>query len=284
MANEKEYLPTSQIAKTALRLRSGDVILLAVEHTMQPYFTNDYLKTGKSLESSNLDRFIVKMNKKPIDGTTTSVRANLPADQVVGLWVLSEHIYKDVRLAPISAAQATQEAVKNTIATSLKNSNVTLCLDKALAAAKKAGSDVILLSEAKKELFALPGVIAAPIAKEYFEKYSKPVFLYAPPAKYFSTKNDDGENECYEISVSYHATNRMPIQIVIKNFWAPVDRKPDNTTQIMMSKAHDTKMVTTWMSLDEWFCTISKIKACWDEYATASFTYRYRKSLVRSTD
>ena len=34
MANEKEYLPTSQIAKTALRLRSGDVILLAVEHTM----------------------------------------------------------------------------------------------------------------------------------------------------------------------------------------------------------------------------------------------------------
>lgn len=280
MANEKEYIPTSQIAKTALRTKSGDVTLLAVEHTVQPYYSSDYLASGRSLEVSNLDRFIIKANKKPSSGQTISVRANLPAEQVAGLWALSDQVYRDMRLAAYSSNPVTQSALERTIESSIKESGLFTHIDRALDGARKSGVDTTAISEVKKNCLALPSKISAPLVKEYFEKYTKPVILYSSPAKYFSNKNDNDENECYELSVSFTATNRMPIQIVIKNYWAPINRKPDNTTQIMLSKAHDAKTVMTWMSLDEWFCTISNIKAFWDEYTTASFTPRYRKSLV----
>ena len=83
--NMSEYRYTPQITSSNMRLKDGSNIVFAAEHTFPEYFLQDYLKEGASLELSGLDRFILRMNKKPKEGATISVDANLPMSNVTAL-------------------------------------------------------------------------------------------------------------------------------------------------------------------------------------------------------
>ena len=72
----------------------------------------------------------------------------------------------------------------------------------------------------------------------------------------------------------------MPIQVTIENFIAPVQQQADRTMQIQLSKKHDSKTVSFWLSVKDWFEFIDEIKSKRDSYLTASFTNSFRKSLI----
>lgn len=207
-----EYRYTPQITSSNMRLKDGSNIVFAAEHTFPEYFLQDYLKEGASLELSGLDRFILRMNKKPKEGATISVDANLPMSDVAPLWTLSEQIFKDSILTP--------------------------------------------------------------------GKYNEVVTLYNPPAKFKRTKTSNDENYCFSIKITYNSANRMPIQVTIENFIAPVQQQADRTMQIQLSKKHDSKTVSFWLSVKDWFEFIDEIKSKKDSYLTASFTNSFRKSLI----
>lgn len=123
-------------------------------------------------------------------------------------------------------------------------------------------------------------VISEQILKNDFFSSSdkKEKTIYSPPDKYFSEKNDKDERLCYSITVTYNPENRMPVQVEIKNYWAPLKSMPGGTTQIVKSQSHDEKAVKMWLSLNDWFDMIVHVKNLWDEYATASFTPRLTRS------
>lgn len=210
-----EYRYTQQVASANMKTKDGSNVVFAAEHTFPEYFLQSFLESGASLEMSGLDRFILRMNKKPQSGATIMLTANLPMSDVGALWTLSEQIYKDSILEP----------------------------------------------------------------KKYSERQS--IEIYAPPAKFRRTKTpDEKENECYTIKIVYNPNNRMPIQITMENFLAPVNRMPDKTVQIQLSQAHNKKSVNIWLRIQDWFEFIDALKSERDAYLTASFTNRFRKSLI----
>ena len=248
----EKYVST-QIAKEAMKTKGGDRVLLAVEHRFDEYYKPEFATTAGTLETSGLDRFVFRINKKPQKGETISVKANIPATDVMGIYALSEEVFKNISLNAFSAPGTEQKIIKS----------VESVLEKT-----KASDD-------------FKNKLADDIAKTVLSNLSgDEVVIYAPADKYFRAKNDKEEYLCYSIKITCRPQNRMPIQITIKNYWAPVRFLPDGTTQIEISKAHDDQTAMIWLQLSKWFSLISHIKDLWAEYQTASFSSRFKRSLI----
>lgn len=200
---------STQVASAKISLKSGNKVVLAVDHYFEKYFQKDFTEGLGSLELSGLNRFVLKAISKPPSGPTTQVKANLPVKDIMRVYILSEQLLKN----------------------------------------------------------------------DFFSRDKKEKAIYSPPDKYFSETNDKGERLCYSISVMYNPENRMPVQVDIKNYWAPLNNMPGGTTQIIKSQMHDEKSVKMWLSLNDWFDMIAHIKNLWFEYAISSFTPCFMRSL-----
>lgn len=103
--------------------------------------------------------------------------------------------------------------------------------------------------------------------------------IYAPPTKYFRQTDEKGHNLCYTLNVKYSKNNRIPIQVTIENFYAPLKVMDGGTTQIMFKEGHDKVITSTWLTVEEWFDFISHLESCWKQYNNASFEARFKNSL-----
>ncbi len=207
-----EYYST-QVAKIVTRNKEGSK-LMAFEHSFDKFFQDDYAKTGKTLEPSGLERYIIKVNDKKNTGTV-SFRANLPCQELDRLYKLS----------------------------------------------------------------------AVLMENETFARETKDVCFYSPPVKYHrGFDNDKGYSLCYSLKISYQAAMKAKIKIEVKNFYAPVKKMPDQTTQIQMSNIVDEKNVAMYITTNEWFDTISHLYKTWNSYSISAFEKKLQRSFLPVTN
>lgn len=211
----KEFI-NRQIGKAAVTLKSGDTVLLGVEHAFNSELNDRKKLVHKpysSLEPSGLQRYVFRLNKKSkTAGTTTSVKANLPCSAIHRVF----HGIEQISDAEFFGTKAPENAV-----------------------------------------------------------------IYKADNKFFREQNaDKTKNLCYEMKIIWDKSKKYPVWITIDNFFAPLNKLPGGTVNIVKDQTEAKKSVTMFLSLEQAYELFNHLDKCWDDYRQASFDTNLEHSLL----
>ena len=86
-------------------------------------------------------------------------------------------------------------------------------------------------------------------------------------------KREDGKCFCYEATVTLTSTDDYPVNVQIKNFYAPVKQMDGGLLNIMFKETDQKSVVNNEMklSVDQWLAVVKKMVRDRNEYETISY-------------
>ena len=109
------------------------------------------------------------------------------------------------------------------------------------------------------------------------------ISIYEPSEKYFTSekeKDSEGNYKIYKISVICDPTKNYPFNVTITNYFAPVEVKPNKTTQIKKSATKKDSILTFTMNLteSEWVEIVHKMESAMKNFEQINAQQAYEEN------
>lgn len=107
--------------------------------------------------------------------------------------------------------------------------------------------------------------------------------IYEPSEKYFTSekeKDSEGNYKIYKISVICDPTKNYPFNVTITNYFAPVEIKPNKTTQIKKSATKKDSILTFTMNLteSEWVEIVHRMESAMKNFEQINAQQAYEEN------